>query len=57
MRGEFAHLERDDGSVNANVQGYWLQAAYRLHRIFTERKGLLTDAEVSSIMSVLREGE
>ena len=40
LRGEFAYLERDEGSVDANVQGYWLQAAYRLNRIFPERNGL-----------------
>lgn len=40
FRGEFAHLKRDKGSLKANVQGYWLQAAYRLHRLFPERRGL-----------------
>lgn len=40
LRGEFAYLERDEGPVDANVQGYWIQAAYRLNRIFPERNGL-----------------
>ena len=40
FRGEYAYLERDNGSLGANVQGYWIQAAYRLNRIFTEREGL-----------------
>jgi len=39
LRGEYAYLERDDGPVDANVQGYWIQAAYRLNRIFPERMG------------------
>ena len=40
LRGEYAYLDRDDGPVDANVQGYWIQAAYRLNRIFTERTGM-----------------
>lgn len=40
LRGEYAYLERDDGPVDANVQGYWIQAAYRLNRVFTERIGI-----------------
>ena len=40
LRGEYAYLERDKGSIDANVQGYWIQAAYRLNRIFTERDGI-----------------
>jgi hypothetical protein len=39
LRGEYAYLKRDAGAVRANVQGYWLQAAYRLNRLFPDRTG------------------
>ncbi|MCH7869895.1 MAG: porin [Myxococcales bacterium] len=39
LRGEFAHLARKESGVEADVSGYWLQAAYRLRSLLPGSNG------------------
>lgn len=55
LRGEYAYLKRDADDVKANVQGYWLQAAYRFRQLFPERTGVRGFA--SRLEPVIRWGQ